>query len=295
MIRRLIQLGYLIGTNLHFRGFWQAPYLYQGKLKYTCVPVLQCYSCPGTQYGCPVGAIQNSFAMENRAFTFYVFGFLMLIGSLVGKMTCGWLCPFGFLQDIMYKLTHWKEYKLSAIRIPKIFNYAKYIVLIVLVVGLPMLLQDSDIGGGSPWFCKVLCPAGTFGAGVPMMIINEDIRPAAITTDKEYPHPINLGFVSVGKYFFIKMIILLILLASFLFIRRPFCRFLCPLGAIYGILNKFSIFKMQVNDKCISCDKCYKVCPMEIKIYENPNGENCIRCLDCIKVCPVDAISWKIS
>lgn len=293
-MRRFVQWVYLLLINAFPEGFWKPPYLYQGGLKHSCVPVLQCYSCPATQYGCPIGALQNTFTKGSFSFPFYVFGFLAIVGALVGKMTCGWLCPFGLLQDLMYKLTHWKNYTLSKIRIPKIFNYLKYVVLALLVVLMPLFLVDQ-FDMGSPWFCKILCPAGTFGAGIPMVIINDAVQPSAISFDPGSHLPINLGFMHIGKYFGIKVSILIILLVAFLFIRRPFCRFLCPLGAIYGAFNKVSIFKMKVNDKCISCDKCYKVCPMEIKIYHNDNSENCIRCLDCVDACPVDAISWHFT
>ena len=100
----------------------------------------------------------------------------MLFGSLFGRLICGWLCPFGLVQDLLYKIPFFKKRK----NLPghKVLVWAKYVILVVFVILLPLLVVDF-IGQGSPWFCKYICPSGTLGAGIPLLAMNESLRDAA--------------------------------------------------------------------------------------------------------------------
>jgi ferredoxin-type protein NapH len=216
--------------------------------KGVCFPVLNCYACPLAAVACPIGSLQHFSAIH--VFPFYTIGILGLVGSVVGRMTCGWICPFGFLQDLMYKIPSFK------IKMPKFFNYLKYVFLVGLVIMAPYIT-------GEPWFSK-LCPAGVLEAGIPLALLDEQIRR------------------QVGTMFYMKIGILLAFLASFAFIKRPFCRAVCPLGAILSFFNSFSAYRMEIDGtQCIKCNKCQNKCPVDIKIYENPNSTSCIRCLEC--------------
>ena len=78
------------------------------------------------------------------------------------------------------------------------------------------------------------------------------------------------------------------------FCYRPFCKWLCPLGAFYSLFNSVSLLDMRVNkDRCISCGKCARVCGMDVDITKTPNHTECIRCGVCIKACPTDAIRYR--
>jgi len=272
-MRRRIQIIWLFLTN----GYWLflgKNKLYTGILKGICAPGLNCYSCPAATLGCPIGGIQsflstirpnwrNSFHLLGM----YIIGTLTLVGSLIGRMPCGWACPFGLFQEILYKIPS-PKFKLS-----KPWLYLKYGVLAFFVFLLPLVVVDK-LGYGQNWFCRYLCPAGTLEAGLPLLALMPGLRQ------------------QIGWLFFHKLTILIVFLWLMIFYKRPFCRLLCPLGALYGIFNKISLFKLNVDkDKCILCNLCYKHCPMDIKIYEGANQLECIRCLDCKEICPVEAIS----
>ncbi len=277
MTRRIVQILATFITN----AYWLFPFgafgIYTGKLKSVCVPGLNCWSCPAAVGGCPIGAIQNflasirlTLASGQYRFGFYVIGFLGIIGSLVGRMPCGWLCPFGFFQDLMHKIPSPK------FGIWKPLTWLKYVVLALFVIILPLVVVD-DFGFGSTWFCKYICPAGTLEAGIPLLFLRPDLREL------------------VGGLFFNKLTILILLLIWMVMTSRPFCRTLCPLGAIYSLFNKVSLFTMRWDkEACTHCKACETVCPMGVRFYETPNSLECIRCLKCYQACKFDAISFEI-
>lgn len=243
--------------------------IYQGDLKKFCVPTLNCYSCPAALGACPIGSLQASIGSPAHALAFYVLGFLFLFGILLGRFICGFLCPFGLIQDLLYKI---KTKKLIIKpSIAKYLSYIKYVVLVVFVVGMPLLLKD-DYGMSNPYFCKLICPQGILEGGLPLITMNEGLRQM------------------LGTLFFSKLTILIVVVLLSIFTYRIFCRFICPLGAIYGLFNKISFYNFSIDSSCIHCKKCEKVCKFGIKTYENPNSTECIRCNDCVRNCPVNAI-----
>jgi len=273
--RRWFQIFSFLAINAYIPAWFKGE-IYQGSIKGTCVPVLNCYSCPSAIGACPIGAMQNFFATSKFNISIaqyhlglYVIGFLGAIGSIVGRMPCGWLCPFGFLQELMYKI------KTKKFRIPKFLTYMKYVVLVVFVVLLPLLIMD-EFGFGQTWFCKWICPAGTLEAGVPLSALNADIRA-------------QLGFL-----FSWKMGILVLFIVWMIVAKRPFCRTACPLGAIFALFNKVSLFRMVTDeDKCTLCNQCLKDCPVDIKVYEEANSPECVRCLKCIDSCKFGAVDYE--
>ena len=102
--------------------------------------------------------------------------------------------------------------------------------------------------------------------------------------------------VAIGFRFVWKVILLVVILLLAVLYYRPFCKYLCPLGALYGICNPIASYCLVIDrDKCISCGKCQSVCGMDIKTCETPNSPDCIQCGSCIEACPVGAIdsTWK--
>lgn len=264
-----VQALWGVATNSFVTGFLKGK-IYQGKLKYLCVPGLNCYSCPGALGSCPIGALQAVLGSGNHKFAFYVVGFLMFVGALCGRFVCGWLCPFGLIQDLLNKIPFPK--KVKTFKLDKVLRYLKYVILALFVVILPMFALD-EYSMSDPWFCKYICPAGTLEGGIPLAILNKGIRD------------------TIGWLYAYKVAILFVLILVSLIIYRPFCKYICPLGAIYSAFNKLSIVKLQCDEtKCTHCGKCAKVCKMNVDPVKTPNSAECIRCGKCIKDCPVDAL-----
>lgn len=256
-------------TNSYLLGFAQGK-IYKGKLKNLCVPGLNCYSCPGALGACPIGAMQAVIGNWNFKLAFYVAGFLMFVGALIGRFVCGWLCPFGLIQDLLHKIPFPK--KIGTFRGDRVLRKLKYLILVVFVILLPMFLVDI-LGQGAPYFCKLICPAGTLEGGIPLVLLNRSMRSA-------------LGWLYVWK----NVLLLITVLLSIL-IYRPFCKYLCPLGAVYSIFNPISVFRYRLDrEACIECGMCARVCHMQVDPVKNPNDQECIRCGACKKACPVKAI-----
>lgn len=266
--RLLIQLLAAAFCNGYAAGFLRGK-IFTGKSKLLCVPVLNCYACPGALGSCPIGAMQAVAGTKSR-FSFYVLGTLMLFGTVLGRVLCGFLCPFGLIQDLLHRIPTPK------LRVPRrldrILRYLKYAVLLVLVL-LGPVLSAGPLGGGDPWFCKYICPAGTLEGGIPLLLKNETLRQAA-------------GFLFSWKFG-----VMLAILLGAVFISRCFCRYLCPLGAVYALFNRFALYQMQVDHaRCIGCGKCDPVCPMALDVRKEITGGECIRCGRCKAVCPAKAI-----
>lgn len=268
-LRLWVQTGFTLITNGYVKGFTDGS-IYTGQMKSYCLPGLNCYSCPGALGSCPIGATQAVIASRNYSFSFYLTGFFLIIGALLGRFVCGWLCPFGLIEDLLYKIPAGK--KITAVRGDRYLRFLKYGILLVFVILLPMFILDI-VGQGEPWFCKWICPSGTLFAGWPLVLLNEGIRGAA------------------GFLFAWKSLILMVLIVLSVIIYRPFCKYLCPLGAIYGLFNPISLYRYRIDrDKCTNCKECQKVCRMNIRVSEKPNSAECIRCGDCISVCKTNAL-----
>ncbi len=249
--RRISQAIGAVLPNAYIQGFLSAS-LYQGPLKNGCTPLLNCYACPSALLSCPIGTIQHFVA--TRTVPFYAIGTLSVIGASVGRMTFGTLCPFGALQDLLYKF---RSFKLS---LPSWARYFRYAALAALVFAIPFATGES-------WFSK-LCPAGTLLAGIPWVTMNAGVR------------------AMIGSLFWVKISILLSFLTVSTMVKRPFCRAVCPLGAIFSLFNKTSFLQLVWNpDSCTRCGKCQKICPVDIRPDRKATDPECLRCLDCT-LCP---------
>ena len=268
--RLLVQLGWAALSNGYVQGFLGGK-IWRGGTKAFCVPGLNCYSCPGALGACPLGSLQVSLATHSGRGTAYVLGFLILVGALIGRGVCGWLCPFGLVQDLLHKIPFPK--KLRKLPGDKVLKWLKYLLLAGFVVILPLFALDA-FGQGTTWFCKYVCPSGTLLAGWPLAAANEGLRGA------------------LGWLFTWKSAILIVLILLSVLVYRPFCRYLCPLGALYGLFNPVSLVRIRVSEhKCISCGACQKACGLDIPVWKTPNSPECIRCGKCFAACPHAALS----
>ena len=258
--------------NGYIKGFLEGK-IFQGKSKYLCLPGLNCYSCPGALGSCPIGSLQATLNSFKYKVSLYVSGIILLFGMALGRWICGWLCPFGFIQDLLYRIPSKK------VRVPRPLRwlkYLKYVVLVVMVILLPALVVNV-VGQGDPWFCKYICPSGTVMGAFPLLSVDEGLRTA------------------LGPLFWWKVGLAVAILVSSVFLYRTFCRFLCPLGALYGLLNKVSLYRMRlIEDRCIHCGACERACDLDINPMKTPNSAECIRCGDCRVACPTQALQTNI-
>lgn len=268
--RSWIQAGATLLTNIHLPNFLKGG-IYQGKGKAVCVPGLNCYSCPAASGACPIGSFQAVVGSSKFRFSYYITGFLILLGVLLGRFICGFLCPFGWFQELLHKIP---TRKISTKKL-KLLTYIKYVVLLVMVVLLPVLVTN-DVGMGDPFFCKYLCPQGVLEGAIPLAAVNSGIRAA------------------LGALFSWKLGILVVVAVLSVLFYRPFCKWLCPLGAFYALLNKVSLLGMKVDKhKCVSCGKCAKACKMDVDVTKSMDHAECIRCGMCIRACPTNAVSFR--
>ena len=268
--RGWIQAAATLLTNIHLPNFIKGG-IYQGKGKAVCVPGLNCYSCPGAAGACPIGSFQAVVGSSKFRFSYYITGFLILLGVLLGRFICGFLCPFGWLQELLHKIP---GKKLSTKKL-KPLTYLKYAILLLAVVLLPAIVVN-DLGMGDPFFCKYICPQGVLEGAIPLAAVNEGIRSA------------------LGSLFNWKLAILIVVVILSILFYRPFCKWICPLGAFYALMNKVSLLGIKVDEhKCVSCGKCARVCKMDVDVTKTPNHAECIRCGKCITSCPTDAIKFN--
>ena len=267
--RRLVQLYAAVLYNAHIRGFVEGK-IYTGPAKAVCVPGLNCYSCPGAVGACPLGALQNAIAASASRPAFYVIGTLMLLGLTLGRVICGWLCPVGLIQELLHRLP---TPKLRKSRVTRALSWLKYAVLAVFVVLIPLtyVLRRVPL----PAFCKYICPAGTLEGAVGLLA-----------------NPVNADkFSMLGLLFTRKAVIMVLIFTACVFVYRAFCRFVCPLGAIYGLFARVALIGVRVdNPACTGCGACVRVCPMDIR---RVGDHECIHCGQCVAACPEKAISLK--
>ena len=266
--RKAIQITALIFTNPYVMNFLSGK-IYKGSLKQFCAPGLNCYSCPSALLSCPIGTLQAVGGSPSFKFSFYVVGCLLLIGLLIGRAVCAFLCPFGLFQELLNKTP-----------IPKInlwppLTYLRFATLIICVILVPIIVT-SYAGLGEPVFCEYICPAGTFEAAIPLLITHSEFRDA------------------IGTLFCLKFTILIITILGCMTIHRFFCKVLCPLGAVYGLMNKFSLYRLKLDSsRCVKCGLCRRVCQMGVDPASEVDSNKCILCGDCVRSCPHGALKLR--
>lgn len=267
-IRHITQALFALVTNGYAAGFIKGT-IYQGSGKHLCVPGMNCYSCPGAYGSCPIGSLQAVVGSYKYKFSYYVTGIIFLFGAIFGRFICGFLCPFGLVQDLVHKIP---SKKIKTFKGDKLLRKLKYLILVVFVFILPLFVVDF-LGQGAPAFCKYICPVGTLEGGLFLVLLNPSMRAA------------------VGLLYLWKNFILISLIILSVFIYRPFCKYICPLGAIYSFFNKHSFFRYQVDlSSCIHCGACSRACQMNVNPVEDANHSECIRCGRCKAACPKSCI-----
>lgn len=232
------------------------------ELKWFCNPVLSCHSCVLAWFACPVGIFVHYAGWH--LFPFIAVGTLLFIGAMIGRMLCGWVCPFGFLMDLLYKIPSPK------FDFPAWTSYVKYAVLIGTVFTIPVFLGESTMYS----FCR-FCPASALQVTIPNLV--------------------TAGFTEVSVATAVKLGILVVVLTVAVFSSRSFCKILCPIGAFLGPLNYISFWAISLPAKrpCTGCKKCDQICPSNGQPFSRiskgtpPNRTaDCAVCHDCQHACP---------
>jgi ferredoxin-type protein NapH len=291
-VRRLTRWRVWVQTG--FLLFWLNPLLlFWPGLRWVgiCSPVFHCYSCPLASFACPIGILANYSALH--IFPFLAAGTLLMTGAVFGSLICGWVCPFGFLQDLVGRiptpkirlrgwmgLTHWYKsvsitFENQKIRLPGWMGLTRYAVLVGLVLVIPYFYGSDD---NSVFICKV-CPAGALEASVP------------------YSSPWSPLYSSDGQWNWrasvtdwhwkattVKTVILVTFVLTMLFTWRPWCTLFCPLGAIFSLCNYVSLMFLRFQPtKCHDCDLCADLCKYRGPSERRGSDMRCIRCLECVK------------
>lgn len=269
LTRRLIQVYTALLYNAYLKGFAEGQ-IYTGPLKSVCVPGLNCYSCPGAISACPLGSLQNAVSASADRPAFYVAGLIIMFGMFLGRVVCGFLCPFGLIQELLHKIP---SPKIKKNNITRKLSWCKYVILAVFVIAIPAFYAVRRLP--LPAFCKFICPAGTLEGAVMLLI-----------------HPANSDLREMtGGLFWWKFTVMILILTACVFVFRAFCRFLCPLGALYSLFAKIALLGVRVDlPKCTDCGACVKYCPVDIR---KVGDRECVQCGNCIDVCPEKAISFK--
>lgn len=264
--RTAVQAFFTLLQNADLKGFFTGR-IYRGKLKSVCVPGLNCYSCPGALGACPLGSLQHSLTSGASRFPYYVLGLMAFFAALLGRGVCAFLCPMGLLQDLLDRVP---LKKVRTFRRDRPLRYLKYAVLAVFVIAIPLAVRLS------PAFCSWICPSGTL-AGL-MLALAE---------------PSLIG--RMGSVFMLKAAILGLLIVLSMKICRPFCRYICPLGAFYSLFNRVSLLRLELDrEACVHCGRCSEVCGMGADPSEDPDSAECIRCGACVHECPEGALRYRM-
>lgn len=222
--------------------------------------VFHCYSCPLSSFACPVGVAANYAALFPAALEVpcLLLGVLVLAGAVGGSLLCGWACPFGFLQDLIGKCTR------SKIELPGWVGYGRYGVLAGLVILLPLFLGYTGVPYDEQTvsICRV-CPAGALEAGLPYSI--RSVWTGGVWLMSWYKSVILAGFILAA-----------------LWVDRPWCRVLCPLGGWLALFNRWSLFHLRFSaPACVECNLCRTRCRYGVNVDQAVNVSGCIRCLEC--------------
>ena len=172
--RRVIQLVFAAISNSYLTGFATGT-LYKGNLKMVCNPGLSCYSCPGAVMSCPIGSLQAVIGSRAFSVSLYVFGLILMFGALMGRAVCGFLCPFGWVQELLHKIPF--PVKRNRFKGDKQLRYLKYVVLLVFVLILPMTL-NNEAGNARRRFARHL-PGRDVRGRIPHVYFGRAAAPAS--------------------------------------------------------------------------------------------------------------------
>lgn len=227
----------------------------------------------------------------------------LAIGVLLGKSLCGWICPFGFIQDLI-DLIKVKKMEVAS-KTHEDMTLIKYLVLgialfitgtfsVAKLLGAHRSYENAmGIFAYAPF--TAVSPSETLFATLPKMVQGFSNSIVEKPVWEALAEVLNLT-----PLFWVQFFILLGVLVFAAYVPRGWCKYFCPHGAIMAVLNRFSFMGLRRDPvKCVKgeCRECVKACPMKVRILELPwekfSDPECIYCLKCIDACPNKAIRLK--
>jgi len=259
------------------------------------IPVLLPIAYPT---GGPFTLVWNAFEALQYLLTRWIFPYLalsifMLFGSILGKTTCGWVCPFGLFQDL-FRLIPLKKKKVSRPTNKTLSRIGLAVTIFILVMSFIIGLTYFNTGSKT-----------SFGAGKDMPY--STIDPASTLFGTLYYY-LEWGMQSatfgqeIGQWsfvFFLRIIIFVAVLVLIVLYPRAYCRWFCPTGVMLGLFSKYSLFGLRINkNRCASgCDNCEKACPTQVPILQfdkDITNKQCINCGECVDACKEGALKLKL-
>ncbi len=202
--------------------------------------------------------------LVERTIPWYPLGILFVVFAIFGRFFCGWACPFGLFQDAVHVF--------RGIDLPESVHKVLTKVKFLMLIGVFAACYYTS----APLFDRIN-PFATLAAAIPRMLL--------------------VGF-TVDRWVIIRLTIFFLLLTSFLFVHRFWCRYLCPVGALAALFNKVSLLHLQLDpSKCNRCKECLDVCPTKVNIFDvvRTRPTECILCGECADVCPRNALSLSFT
>jgi ferredoxin-type protein NapH len=294
--RLLVQFGFFILFNAAFLGVPLLPLF---------VPVLECFSMPYRTALCNYGILQRNLSFDWAVVPVIPLAsaaMVLLFGAFVGRALCGWACPLGFFQDAVSSVMHFikvQQKELSQ-KLHFMLSSIKYIMLfatlaIVSSIGIAHILNVTlgkkyafswGICGKAP-YC-LICP-------VPVLFVTLPALTASAFSGSPLPQfPIT---------FYIALAALIIFLVASIVMKRSWCRYVCPLGAMMGLFNRFSLLHIKKNPNACTTfcrghqRECSKDCPMGVQVQrtqEPSSTADCIMCYECAEACKNRAVEYKL-
>jgi polyferredoxin len=266
------------------------------------LPVLWTAGLKGTSIGDAFTIMQlmfSGYSMTTTLFPWIALASFLIVGVLIGRALCGWVCPFGFVQDLVGFIRR-EQIDVSA-RTHETMVYVKYVVLAMAVfIGLLFsALASEGITAYSITFgvfaqapFTALSPSDTLFSTVP-----QAIQSFHFTTSQSVGSSFLSWLSALPPLFWVEAVILLLVLIFAVYVPRSWCRYFCPTGAFMAIMNRFSFIGLRREPfKCekSGCRDCVTVCPMRVPIlelqWEKFSHPECIYCMKCSDACGHRAI-----
>ena len=262
------------------------------------LPVLWTWGLSQNTVGDAFTVIQLNF--YNAVFPWLAFASFLIVGILIGKSMCGWVCPFGFVQDLVdFAKRRKRDFTL---RTHDNMLYVKYAILgIALFISVTFAAAktmdayktyEKALGVFAKAPFTALSPAETLFSALPQMVANLPAYAAGKSAQD-----ILAGITAIPIIFWPQLAILIGVLVVAALVPRVWCKYFCPHGAIMAIMNRFSFIGLRRDPvKCAKggCRLCVNACPMRVPILDLPwekfSHQECIYCMKCVDACKDKAI-----